>query len=472
VHIPVKKGRRWKMGTRVQVDFKTYVERVVINEWGPNETHRAQLLSAAQVVKQYAWWYITHPNKKLKDKHGDCFDIGSTTTFQLYRANATTKQEASDAERVKKGLPARLPLIRSAIEAIWPLSIWKTSGGNKGFAYTSYRGGNYRKGCAKYYTGFRLYQQNARRCARDGESFEALIRRFYGPNVAIYAPQPAEGDATLVGYELDPFAEPWSLPDGWSNGGDQLTEFRGDFDGDLFPEIATLRVWNDNDAATRQSIVSAAMGSIERRNGAYSWRGDLWQVTDLTAYGIDPAQMQIISADLNGDGSDDLIITAPAPTDREVPGGGQTGIWVALSEKRNWVKKRIQDPVLGEPQLVGSSNAPLSDLTLLPWDHNADGQDEVAVFAPSTAGGLDLSLLSTPRGGGTPTVALWWNSSATFGSFTSGDLSATAVALGLQRDSADGRRVPGSELLLNTTLGGQHQTIAISGATPGVATAR
>jgi hypothetical protein len=38
VHIPIKKGRRYKMGERVQVDFKTYVERVVIDEWGPNET--------------------------------------------------------------------------------------------------------------------------------------------------------------------------------------------------------------------------------------------------------------------------------------------------------------------------------------------------------------------------------------------------------------------------------------------------
>ena len=48
VHIPIKKGRRLKMGTRVQVDFKTYVELVVINEWGPNQTHRAQLLRSEE----------------------------------------------------------------------------------------------------------------------------------------------------------------------------------------------------------------------------------------------------------------------------------------------------------------------------------------------------------------------------------------------------------------------------------------
>ena len=300
VHIPVKKGRRYKMGTRVQVDFKTYVERVVINEWGPNETHRAQLLAAAQIVKQYAWWYVTHPNKKLKDKNGDCFDIGSTVTFQLYRENATRKQEESDAARVKKGLPARLPLIRSAIEAIWPLSIWRTAGGRKGFAHTGYRAGAYRKGCDKYYTGFHLYQQNARRCVRDGETFEALIRRFYGPNVALYQPLPSEDDATLVDYVVDPFAEPWSLPAGWSDG--TLTEFRGDFDGDLFPEIATLRIWSTTDPATGLPVTSAAMGSIERRDDEYLWRDDIWSVTDLAAAGIDATRMETLTADVNGDG--------------------------------------------------------------------------------------------------------------------------------------------------------------------------
>ena len=472
VHIPVKKGRRWKMGTRIQVDFKTYVERVVINEWGPNETHRAQLLSAAQIVKQYAWWYITHPNKKLKDKNGDCFDIGSSTTFQLYRGNATTKAEASDATRIKKGLPARLPLIRSAIEAIWPLSIWKTSGGNKGFAHTGYRAGAYRKGCAKYHTGFHLYQQNARRCARDGESFEALIRRFYGPNVAIYTPEFTEGGVAQVGYEVDPFAESWSLPDGWSNGGDQLTEFRGDFDGDLFPEIATLRIFEATDPLSGAPVTSAAMGSVERRNGEYVWRDDIWSVTDLGAYGIDPALMQISSADLNGDGSDDLIITAPAPAGGRIPGDGQTGVWVALSEKRNWVKKRIQNPILGEPQLVGSSSAALSDLILLTWDHNADGQDEVALFAPSATGGLELSLLATPRGGGEASVTSWWSSDASLGNYTPGDLDASAVVLGPLRDPADGRRAPRSELLLSVTLGGQQRRLAISGVVRGAAEAR
>jgi len=427
------------MGTRVQVDFKTYVERVVINEWGPNETHRAQLLAAAQIVKQYAWWYITRPNKKLKDKNGDCFDIGSTVTFQLYRENATRKQEESDAARIKKGLPARLPLIRSAIEAIWPLSIWRTAGGRKGFAHTGYRGGAYRKGCDKYYTGFHLFQQNARRCARDGETFEALIRRFYGPNVALYQPLPSEPDATLVDYVVDPFAEPWSLPAGWSDG--TLTEFRGDFDGDLFPEI-------------------------------YLWRDDIWSVTDLAAAGIDATRMETLTADVNGDGSDDLVIKAPTPAANIAAGGGQSGIWVALSEKRRWVAKRIQPPALGAPQLIGTSSAALDQVQLTVWDRNADDRDEVALLAPTVDGRLEVSLLATPRTGGTPALSSWWISDALLGTYSVGSASASPEPLGPQRDPADGRRALRSNLVIEVTLGGAQRTIAVSGVAPNAAQAR
>ena len=470
VHIPIKKGRRYKMGERVQVDFKTYVERVVIDEWGPNETHRAQLLAAAQIVKQYAWWYITHPNKKLKDKNGDCFDIGSTVTFQLYRENATARQEASDAARIKKGLPARLPLIRSAIEAIWPLSIWRTAGGRKGFAHTGYRGGAYRKGCDKYYTGFHLFQQNARRCARDGETFEALIRRFYGPNVALYQPLPSEPDATLVDYVVDPFAEPWSLPAGWSDG--TLTEFRGDFDGDLFPEIATLRVWNTTDPATGLPVTSAAMGSIERRGDEYLWRDDIWSVTDLAAAGIDATRMETLTADVNGDGSDDLVIKAPTPAANVAAGGGQSGIWVALSEKRRWVAKRIQPPALGAPQLIGTSSAALDQVQLTVWDRNADDRDEVALLAPIVDGRLEVSLLATPRTGGTPALSSWWISDALLGTYSVGSASASPEPLGPQRDPADGRRALRSNLVIEVTLGGAQRTIAVSGAAPNAAQAR
>jgi hypothetical protein len=274
----------------------------------------------------------------------------------------------------------------------------------------------------------------------------------------------------LVDYVGDPFAEPWSLPAGWSDG--TLTEFRGDFDGDLFPEIATLRVWNTTDPATGLPVTSAAMGSIERRGDEYAWRDDIWSVTDLAAAGIDATRMETLTADVNGDGSDDLVIKAPTPAANVAAGGGQSGIWVALSEKRRWVAKRIQPPALGAPQLVGTSSAALDQIQLTVWDRNADDRDEVALLAPTVDGRLELSLLATPRTGGTPTLSSWWISDALLGTYSAGSASASPEPLGPQRDPADGRRALRSNLVIEVTLGGAQRTIAVSGAAPNAAQAR
>jgi len=218
--------------------------------------------------------------------------------------------------------------------------------------------------------------------------------------------------------------------------------------------------------------VSAAMGSIERRNDAYLWRDDIWSVTDLAASGIDATQMHVVTADVNGDGSDDLVISAPTPSSVIATGGGRSGIWVALSEKRNWVNKRIQDPVLGAPQLVGTSTAALSEISLTVWDRNADDRDEVALFAPTVDGRLELSLLSAPRTGGAPSISSWWSSDPLLGSYSAGSVSATVQPLGPQRDPTDGRRALRSELIAEVNLGGQQRTLAISGAAPNSAAAR
>jgi hypothetical protein len=136
------------------------------------------------------------------------------------------------------------------------------------------------------------------------------------------------------------------------------------------------------------------------------------------------------------------------------------------------VKKRIQDPVLGAPQLVGTSTAPLNEISLIVWDRDADGRDEVALFAPTVDGRLGLSLLYAPRKGGTPSISLWWSSDPLLGSYSPGSVSATVQPLGPQRDPADGRRALRSELIAEVNLGGQQRTLAISGAAPNTAAAR
>lgn len=180
--------------------------------------------------------------------------------------------------------------------------------------------------------------------------------------------------------------------------------------------------------------------------------------------------MQITSADLNGDGADDLVIKAPTPAASVAAGAGQSGIWVALSEKRNWIAKRIQPPALGAPQLVGTSTAALDEVQLTVWDRNADGRDEAALFAPTIDGRLELSLLAAPRTGGLPALSSWWISDALLGTFAGGSLTALPEPLGPQRDPADGRRALRSNLIIEAVLGGVQRTIAVSGAAPNVAT--
>lgn len=124
------------------------------------------------------------------------------------------------------------------------------------------------------------------------------------------------------------------------------------------------------------------------------------------------------------------------------------------------------------PQLVGTSTAALSEISLTVWDQNADGRDEIALFAPTVDGRLELSLLSAPRTGGTPSINSWWSSDPLLGSYSAGSVNTTVQPLGPQRDPADGRRALRSELIIEVTLGGQQRRLAISGATPNTAAAR
>lgn len=465
VHVAIKKGRRWKIDKRQQVDFKTYVERVIINEWGPNETNRAQLLAAAIIVKQYAWWYVMHPDKDRTDIDENCFDVGSTpVTYQLYRPDATEKQEAADIARVARGQAARLPLIRAAIEATWNMTLWKTSGVNKGFAHTGYRAGRYKKGCAHYYSAFHLYQQNARRCAQEGESYEAIIRRFYGPNIAIYSEPPfVDVNGNLQGppeWSFDSTNPPYD----WSGAGGSTTELQGDFDGDLRPEIGILSV--------DPSAGRAALGAFEARSNGTFWRDGIWSA-DLAAAKIDAGSARFQLADLNGDGADDVVITAPTPAPATPAGGtatapATTSIWIALSEKRPWVGGVVQDPVIGAPILVGTVAS--ADL-LSVWDRDADGRAELVLPRVEGDGRLSIDLLIVPKGGGAPLVTRWWSSPEERGAVDITSLQVSSNPLGIVR-GGDMRRSPRSELIVTARFAAGGATFAIGGWLRDTATLR
>ena len=66
------------------VDFRTYCVRVLSHEWAPPAAFSDQALAAgALAVKDYAWYWATHPTK-LPDVAAWGADVDDTTNYQVY----------------------------------------------------------------------------------------------------------------------------------------------------------------------------------------------------------------------------------------------------------------------------------------------------------------------------------------------------------------------------------------------------
>ncbi len=66
------------------VDFRTYCVRVLSHEWAPPSAFSDQALQAgALAVKEYAWYWATHPTK-LPDVAAWGADVDDTTNYQVY----------------------------------------------------------------------------------------------------------------------------------------------------------------------------------------------------------------------------------------------------------------------------------------------------------------------------------------------------------------------------------------------------
>jgi hypothetical protein len=66
------------------VDFRTYCVRVLSHEWAPPSAFSDQALEAgALAVKDYAWYWATHPTK-LPDVAAWGADVDDTTNYQVY----------------------------------------------------------------------------------------------------------------------------------------------------------------------------------------------------------------------------------------------------------------------------------------------------------------------------------------------------------------------------------------------------
>ena len=148
-----------------EVDFRTYVGRVMAKEW--NLSNPEVLQTAAVAVKQYAWYYALAGNwrKSYVNAAGECFDVKDSTADQIYRSDVDV-----------------LPRIWAAVDATWGLSVRKSDR----FFLTGYRTGVAGTACGADATGYRLYAKSVIQCGKDGLTREQIQLIYYAPDLTFH----------------------------------------------------------------------------------------------------------------------------------------------------------------------------------------------------------------------------------------------------------------------------------------------
>jgi hypothetical protein len=148
-------------GKVVRVPFKKYVVTVMGKEW-PSYLPQAVVEAGAVATKQYGWYHAM--GKTRRTRGGQCYDVVDGTGDQLYKP-----QKA----RVR-------PDHHRAVDKTWNVRLIK----NGRLFMTGYRRGN-KVACGRDRTGYKLYARSAVQCARRGDNFLEILRRYYSPNLQI-----------------------------------------------------------------------------------------------------------------------------------------------------------------------------------------------------------------------------------------------------------------------------------------------
>ena len=143
------------------VNFRAYVETVMPSEW-TSYTPAAALRAGAIAIKQYAWYWTI--NWRGKSVGGACYDVVDSTNDQVYNPEARRPSTSHLA----------------AVEATWDATVRRSDR----FFATGYRAGSH-VNCGTDADTFRLYQNSAMECARDGKSWDEILRLYYGPNLDV-----------------------------------------------------------------------------------------------------------------------------------------------------------------------------------------------------------------------------------------------------------------------------------------------
>jgi hypothetical protein len=143
---------RVSLGTVDRVDFKTYVENVLPNEWitsWPPESLKA----GAMAVKSFGWYWALHSTRKTSG--GACFDVYDNTSSQVYKPGSATA--ATNA----------------AVDATWGTRM--TRGGD--ILQAQYCSTT--TACGGWVTGNWMSQYGSRDLANDGDSYSTILNYYY-----------------------------------------------------------------------------------------------------------------------------------------------------------------------------------------------------------------------------------------------------------------------------------------------------
>ncbi len=384
------------------VDFETYVEDVLPNEWIESWDGDA-LKAGAVAVKSYAWYWVTHFGGYLNADPKQCFDVTDDPDFQVYKLNS------------------RLTAPRStkSVQAIWPFVARK----NGAVIEAQYRGtltGQATEACGAGANGTTLSQWGSQNCveANTGNKFNVILSRYYGASLQLATtrqlrtPNDFTFAQTSTRATFDPSGH-WTLDDGYG------TTFKFGLAGDLpvttnngdgFAHMTVFRPANGDWYAAGPTGVQAAQTHFGL-NGDVPvpghWAGlghpsvlAVFRPSSATWYVLGSASVHYgfkgdipVPGDYADDGTTDIAVFRPSnatwyvrgqasvhyglkgdiPVPGDYTGDGTTDIAVYRPSNQTWYVRGQASVHYG-----AAGDIPLTG------DYNGDGRVDLAVYRPST----------------------------------------------------------------------------------------
>lgn len=339
------------------VDFRTYVQNVLPNEWVPSWDGDA-LKAGAIVVKSYAWYWATHFGGYLDGDATQCFDVTDDADFQVYQAGSSTART------------------NAVVNETWPFVARDAQGAVRQTSYRAYLNSP-SEACGAYADGSTLSQYGSQACneASTGNKWNVILQKYYsGVQLATAQQVRTPHDFTYAQTSTPATfnAGRWAIDDGYP------TTFsfglRGDLpavldSGDGFAHAAVYRPSNGTwylatPTGTLQSSVRYGLNGDIPVAGHWNGRTSptvlaVYRPSNRSWYvqGRSPVQYGLpgdipVPGDYNGDGATEIAVFRPS-----------NGSWYVQGRAPVQYGLRGDIPV--------------------PADYNGDGSTDVAVFRPS-----------------------------------------------------------------------------------------